>query len=84
MEDLIAADMDIEDQFEKADFYKSIKNHLETLSPKQRIVIILRYYEELSYEEIANLLKQPLGTVKTDLFRARNALRAGLQNVNQY
>ncbi len=37
-------------------------------------MIELRYYEELSYEEIANELAIPLGTVKAQLFRAKEML----------
>ena len=42
--------------------------------------MILRYYEGLSYEEIAAVLKEPLGTVKTDIYRARNILKEKLRN----
>ena len=44
------------------------------LSTKYRLMIELRYYEELSYEEIANELEIPLGTVKAQLFRAKEML----------
>ncbi len=44
------------------------------LSTKYRHMIELRYYEELSYEEIATELNIPLGTVKAQLFRAKEML----------
>ncbi len=44
------------------------------LKPRYRILVELRYFREFSYEEIAQELKLPLGTVKAQLFRAREML----------
>jgi RNA polymerase sigma-70 factor (ECF subfamily) len=44
------------------------------LKPRYRILVELRYFREYSYEEIAKELKLPLGTVKAQLFRAREML----------
>jgi len=44
------------------------------LPEKYRIVIELRHFEELEYNEIAERLGIPVGTVKAHLFRARKAL----------
>jgi RNA polymerase sigma-70 factor (ECF subfamily) len=44
------------------------------LKPRYRELIEKRYFEELSYEEIADELNLPLGTVKAQLFRARDFL----------
>ena len=44
------------------------------LKPRYRNLVELRYYKELSYEEIAKELELPLGTVKAQLFRARELL----------
>jgi len=49
------------------------------LPPKYRAVLVLRYTEDLAYQEIADILGSPLGTVKTRLFRAREALRRRLE-----
>jgi RNA polymerase sigma-70 factor (ECF subfamily) len=51
-----------------------IRLAIEQLSPKYRSLIELRYLEELSYEEIAEKLDLPLGTVKAQLFRAKDML----------
>jgi RNA polymerase sigma-70 factor (ECF subfamily) len=51
-----------------------IREVIQTLSPKYRQLIELRYFEELSYEEIADQLDLPLGTVKAQLFRAKDML----------
>ena len=50
------------------------------LRPDFREVVILREYEQLSYEEIASVLGCTVQTVKTRLFRARNLLRRRLSN----
>ncbi len=53
---------------------EKLKNIVEQLPSRYRTLIILRYYDELSYEEIARQLDIPLGTVKAQLFRARDLL----------
>ena len=53
-----------------------IRRLVNTLKPNYRKLIELRYFEELSYEEIAQRLDVPLGTVKAMLFRAKYMLQA--------
>ncbi|UBU13658.1 SigE family RNA polymerase sigma factor [Nonomuraea gerenzanensis] len=48
---------------------------LATLPRRQRVVLVLRYYEDLSDQEIAELLGISRGTVRSQAFRALNALR---------
>lgn len=57
-----------------------VRKMLTHLSTKYRLMIELRYYEELSYEEIATELDIPLGTVKAQLFRAKEMLYGLMQN----
>jgi RNA polymerase sigma-70 factor (ECF subfamily) len=52
-----------------------IRQALERLPAKDREVLMLREYDELSYAEIAAVLKMRLNTVRSKLFRARQALR---------
>jgi RNA polymerase sigma factor (sigma-70 family) len=59
-----------------------IQRLVQNMNPKYRIMIELRYYEELSYEEIASELNLPLGTVKAQLFRAKEILYQQLQTKN--
>jgi RNA polymerase sigma factor (sigma-70 family) len=47
---------------------------VEQLKPKYQYLVQLRYFKELSYEEIAIELDLPLGTVKAQLFRARELM----------
>lgn len=53
---------------------------VDKLKPRYRTLVELRYYKEYSYEEIAQELDLPLGTVKAQLFRAREFLLNLMQN----
>lgn len=53
------------------------------LKPRYRRVVEMRYFEELSYEEIAERLKLPMGTVKIQLRRARMLLAEILNPANR-
>jgi RNA polymerase sigma factor (sigma-70 family) len=57
-----------------------IRNAIDKLPEKYRRVILLRHTEEKSYEEIARMLKLPIGTVKAHIFRARELLYRQLRN----
>jgi RNA polymerase sigma-70 factor, ECF subfamily len=58
---------------------KAIDAAIVRLPETQRMAVILRRYEELSYEEIAETLDQSVSAVKSLLFRARTELRESLQ-----
>lgn len=51
-----------------------LQRHMMKLKKDYQKLIDMRYFKEMSYEEIAKELDLPLGTVKTQLFRARNKL----------
>jgi len=57
-----------------------IQRAIDSLPERYRVVTVLRHIEDLSYEEIAEVLGIPLGTVKTRLFRAREMLRERLSD----
>ena len=57
-----------------------MKDVVDKLKPRYRRLVELRYYQELSYEEIAEELNLPLGTVKAQLFRAREFLYQIMKN----
>ncbi len=59
----------------------ALREIVAKLKPHYKILIELRYYDEKSYEEIAEQLQIPIGTVKAKLFRAREFL---LQLVKDY
>ena len=62
---------------QKAILMKSVVSNLKT---RYRTLIELRYFKEFSYEEIAEELTLPIGTVKAQLFRARELLYNILKN----
>lgn len=51
-----------------------LREVVRQLKPRYRKLVEMRYFEEMSYEEIAEELDMPLGTVKVQLFRARDLL----------
>lgn len=51
-----------------------LEHHLGRMTPRYRQLIELRFFKEYSYEEIASELQLPLGTVKTQIHRAREQL----------
>jgi RNA polymerase sigma factor (sigma-70 family) len=62
---------------------EELKALIENLPVRYRNLITLRYFDELSYEEIAQQLDLPLGTVKAQLFRARYLLGNILNRLNR-
>ena len=55
-----------------------VRRALDQLDSDDREILMLREYEQLSYQEIADLMSMPLNTVRSRLFRARAAMRAAL------
>ncbi|MCH2216281.1 MAG: sigma-70 family RNA polymerase sigma factor [Flavobacteriales bacterium] len=53
---------------------------VEKLKPRYKQLVILRYFKEYSYDEISQELDLPLGTVKAQLFRARDFLSTLMKN----
>lgn len=65
--------------FEREHIDGAIQQALGALSPELRIVVVLSDVEGFAYEEIAAILRVPLGTVKSRLHRARQALQQRLR-----
>jgi RNA polymerase sigma-70 factor, ECF subfamily len=59
--------------------HQELRAALARLSPKLRAVAVLRYYHELSYQEIAQILDLPMGTVKSRINLALETLHQALQ-----
>jgi RNA polymerase sigma-70 factor (ECF subfamily) len=72
--------LDPEEWLIKKQKVKHMRAVVDKLKPRYRNLVELRYYKELSYEEIAQQLDLPLGTVKAQLFRAREFLYNMMKN----
>lgn len=58
---------------------QAVDNAISSLPEKQRLALVLRRYEEMPYDEIGTVLGLSVSAVKSQLFRARQALRESLQ-----
>src|SRR5579885_1832587 len=69
----------VEAEIEAYDRQRMVREHLANLPAKYRMVLVLRHLQEMTYEEMAEILTIPIGTIKTHLFRARNLLKERLE-----
>lgn len=74
MSQLQSEALDPEERFISQQRQSQLRELLLRLSDKYRQMIELRYFEELSYQEISERLTMPVGTVKAQLFRAKEML----------
>lgn len=72
--DVKSGGLDPEEALMKQQKHKVMREVVQKLKPRYRTLVELRYFKEYSYEEIAQELDLPLGTVKAQLFRAREFL----------
>ncbi|NBC83294.1 MAG: sigma-70 family RNA polymerase sigma factor [Bacteroidetes bacterium] len=81
--DIQASSLDPEESLMKQQKVDLMRSIVSKLKPRYRRLIELRYFKELSYEEISEELELPIGTVKAQLFRARELLFNILKTSNQ-
>jgi len=62
------------------DMRAMLEKGLDTLSPKYREILILHYFEDMAYKDIADVLQVPVGTVSIRIKRAKEALKEEIQN----
>jgi RNA polymerase sigma-70 factor (ECF subfamily) len=67
------------------EYRRELEDLIATLPDRYRVAVNPRYFEELSYQEIAELLNQPAGTVKSNVHRGVELLRKmhGETHMNQ-
>jgi RNA polymerase sigma-70 factor (ECF subfamily) len=70
-------------KFESSETKIHLYKAIDELDHHYKLLITLRYQNELSYEEIATTLNLPLGTVKTGIFRAKEQLRKSLAHLEE-
>ena len=76
--DKITSDTDIHKELENRELKARLTKAMETLKPNYRCVAELYLVQDRSYDEIAEVLDIPLGTVKATLFRAKELLQIAL------
>ncbi len=81
--DIQSSTLDPEEEMIKDQKIKMMRELVSKLKPRYRKLIELRYFMEYSYEEIAEELELPIGTVKAQLFRARELLFNILKNTSK-
>ncbi len=77
---IIDSRTNIEGDLAAQDMKRFIQEAIIELPDSYRMVLALRYMEEMSYKEMASILDQPIGTVKSNLCRGRNLLKAKLKS----
>ena len=70
---------DLQENLERNDVRRRLEGHLGELAPKYALPVSLFYLEGMSYQEIAEILEVPLGTVKSHLFRGLRELRKRIE-----
>ena len=75
---------DIGEEIDTKQRAKKVHAVLQVLSPKERTVLRLYYMDALSYDDIADILKCPRGTVSTLLHRAKKAFKSAARNYHFY
>jgi RNA polymerase sigma-70 factor (ECF subfamily) len=72
---LDVVDQAIEEPEFTAEEVQKVHAALDCLIPEYREVLLLRYVENMSYEEIADVIQCPIGTVRSRIHNAKRALR---------
>ena len=78
----LAGDSNPEFEIEQQDLYRKVSDFLQTLPEEQLIVLKLAYFHGLSHSQIAEQLKQPLGTVKGRIRVAMRSLQTKFMHMN--
>lgn len=71
-----------EDKMIRVEWNDSLKQAIQSLPEKQRIVFNLRYYDELTYEEMSDILKTSVGGLKANYFHAVQKIKEQMENEN--
>ncbi len=78
-----ASGADPSSQLALKEMESKIEKAIDSLSPRYKAVLVLRLYEDMSYEEIARTLKISAGTVMSRLFRARERMQEMLKEYKE-
>lgn len=76
-----AMDVEVDEAYERSEMLQSVKTALKVVPHDMRAVFILRVYEGMKYQEIAETLELSIGTVMSRLHRARGILKQQLEKI---
>ena len=71
-------------EFKRGEVTEAVNDALRHLPDHQREAFVLRRFQQLSYEEIADITDTPIGTIKSRVVRAERALRPLLAKFKEY
>ncbi|WP_214821877.1 MULTISPECIES: sigma-70 family RNA polymerase sigma factor [unclassified Exiguobacterium] len=87
-QNVIHLNADVEEAFgsEQADLAMTmtLADMMESLHEDERSVVVLKYYQDYTFQQISDLLEWPIGTVKTTLYRAVDKLRREWKEADCY
>ncbi|MCM8803945.1 MAG: RNA polymerase sigma factor [Candidatus Omnitrophica bacterium] len=75
----LVSSVKFEDCIKDEEIIEEIKKEIDNLTEKQKVIFILKTYEELTYEEIASILRKRVGTIKATYFQSLQKLRENLK-----
>jgi RNA polymerase sigma-70 factor (ECF subfamily) len=74
-DELVPNGVQLEEEFDESERYRKLEDAILALRVDHRIVIVLRHFQNLSYDEMSKILDIPAKTVKSRLFTARQILK---------
>lgn len=80
---IVMTDEDTMDLAENIDLKITLNDLIHQLDPKEKSVIILRFYNDFTLKQTSEILEIPLGTVKTTLYRALEKLRKNIEEAKK-
>jgi RNA polymerase sigma-70 factor, ECF subfamily len=81
--DIFGSKESIEEEFEKEDTKRILRENLDKISVRYSEPLILHFLEEKSYEEISDILRMPMGTVGTRINRGKKLLKEVYEQTNK-
>ena len=73
--EMLKSEIDVAEEVSRNDLIQRIRKVISMLPDKYREVLILRYMEDLNYEEISDVLRMPMGSVATTISRAKEKFK---------
>lgn len=80
--ELLASEVDVPKDIDRRLAARRIRNVLDTMDPKYREVLVLKFLEDKDYREISDILQKPMGTVATLINRAKKQFRERAEEGN--